>query len=549
MIRTRKHVLPVLAVLLLCTVVSGQSAPAQPGVPEMLAYIDKGWDVLTRSMDKCETVVDRRAPTHSLLYLPAGYPESPAIAKLARECRIKVEHLPQPIASPGSFDMSKLKDHGLLYLEHPYVVPGGFFNEMYGWDSYFIIRGLLRAGRSDLARGMVENFFFEIENYGAILNANRTYFLTRSQPPFLSSMVVAVRESIGNEQDRRAWLQKAYTYIDRDYTMWTSGEHLAGNTGLSRYYDFGQGPSPELIDHPYYRDTFRYLQAVPDYGEYLNKVGDAGVTGPEYTLETCEQATGAAKNCENLGPFQFTSDYYKGDRAMRESGFDISFRFGPFSGRTHHFAAVCLNSLLYKTETDMEQISRELGRNEDAKMWAERARVRKERMSKYLWNAQRGLFFDYDFMQRRLSNYEYLTTFYPLWAGLATPEQARAVVGNLKTFEFDGGLAMSPFRSGVQWDLPYGWAPVHLLAVEGMHRYGFHQDAGRVARKWMNTVLQNFRQDGTIREKYNVVSTTAETPVTAGYKQNVIGFGWTNGVVLEFASRLGMIPAKSSAVH
>ena len=137
---------------------------------------------------------------------------------------------------------------GLLYLENKYVVPGGRFNEMYGWDSYFIILGLLRAGRIDLARGMVENFFFEIEHYGTILNANRAYYLTRSQPPFLTSMIMAVYEAdkaAGHEN--RAWLEKAYGYASKDYETWNREPHIAGSTGLARYYDFGNGPAPESL--------------------------------------------------------------------------------------------------------------------------------------------------------------------------------------------------------------------------------------------------------------------------------------------------------------
>ena len=116
--------------------------------------------------------------------------------------------------------MSLLKKHGLLYLPHPYVVPGGFFNEMYGWDSYFIIRGLVDAGKFDLAKGIVENFEFDIQHYGAILNANRTYFLTRSQPPFLSSMVLAIYDA--QKSSDKTWLEQAYPYIMKDYQMWTS---------------------------------------------------------------------------------------------------------------------------------------------------------------------------------------------------------------------------------------------------------------------------------------------------------------------------------------
>ena len=132
----------------------------------------------------------------AVLYLPAGMAEPPAVRKLSSDCNVQIEHLPIEIHRLGEVDTSKIQPQGLLYLENKYVVPGGRFNEMYGWDSYFIIRGLLRAGRVELARGMVDNFFFEVEHYGAMLNANRTYYLTRSQPPFLSSMFVDVYDAL-----------------------------------------------------------------------------------------------------------------------------------------------------------------------------------------------------------------------------------------------------------------------------------------------------------------------------------------------------------------
>src|SRR5262249_56515635 len=125
--------------------------------------------------------------------------------------------------------------------------------------------------------------------------------------------------------------------------------------------------------------------------------------------------------------------------------------------------------------------------------------------------------------------YHYAATFYPLWAGVATPEQARAVAGNLKTFERPGGIAMSDRVTGVQWDLPYGWAPLQLLTVEGLQRYDFQDDARRIATNFVETVSQNFQRDGTIREKYNVVTRSSETNITAGYKGNVVGFCWKNG--------------------
>ena len=543
--------------VLILTLLFAGIAPAQTqqanNISDVLGYIDKSWDVLTRSPVDCKTVMDVRVPEHSLLYLPDRYPEPPSIKELQAKCKIAVEHLPQAITSLGSLNMDNSPRQGVLYLPNPYVVPGGFLNEMYGWDSYFIMVGLLRAGRIELARGMVENFFFEIEHYGGILNANRTYFLTRSQPPFLSSMVMALYDALPDEATKRLWLEKSYPFIQRDYEMWTSGEKLAGNTGLSRFYDYGEGPVPEIatMHDPYYRDVFRYLQASLQGKEYLGEPGKstAKLIGPSFTFEACEQDASAPNSCQKSPVNQFTADYYKGDRAMRESGFDISFRFGDFSGSTHHYAPVCLNSLLYKEEIDMASISKLLGKTAEADQWTKRAQHRKELIDRYLWNAQAGMYFDYDFTKGEQSKYQYATTFYPLWVGAASPQQAKAVMGNLKNFEHNGGIAMSPYETGVQWDLPYGWAPVNYIDVEGMRRYGFSQDADRVSREWINTVAANFRQDNTIREKYDVVSSSREFNPTAGYKQNVVGFGWTNAVVLQFAYELGMTQEKAAGAQ
>ena len=541
-----------LLVLLLFTASASvaQQKPASASTSDLAAYIDKAWDALTRSMTNCETIIDKRVPEHSLLYLPADFQETDAIRELGTRCKIEIEHLPQPITAPGQIDPEKLPRQGVLYLPNPYVVPGGFFNEMYGWDSYFIIRGLLRAGRVKMALGMVENFFFEIDHYGSILNANRTYFLTRSQPPFLSSMVMAVYDSLSDPKAKRAWLAKAYPYIQRDYELWTHCEHLAGDTGLSRYFDYGQGPVPEIADmhDPYYREVFTHIQALPEREKYLKEAGkgDAALTGPSFAFESCEQdEVGCTKSPE----LKFTADYYKADRAMRESGFDISFRFGPFGGETHHFAPVCLNSLLYKAETDMEKIGTILDKPADAKLWARRAQHRKQQMNRYLWDATKGMFFDYNFTSKKRSTYEYITTFYPLWAGLATPQQAKAVIANLKDFERKGGLLTSPYETGVQWDAPYGWAPLQLMAVEGIRRSGATADADRAAREWVSTVERNFERERTIREKYNVETQTSQTSITAGYQQNVVGFGWTNGVTLEFMHELGMVKTKAAAAE
>jgi alpha,alpha-trehalase len=232
---------------------------------------------------------------------------------------------------------------------------------------------------------------------------------------------------------------------------------------------------------------------------------------------------------------------------MRESAFDTSFRFGPFSGSTGDYAPICLNSLLYKYELDMAHFATLLGRPNEAKEWENRAAARRQAIDKYLWNPAQGMFYDYDFVTQKQSSYNYLPAFYPLWAKLATPQQAAALERHLSLFEHEGGLAMSNTNSGTQWDLPFGWAPTNWLAIKGLAQYGFAQDAARIAGEFSQTILQNFQNDSTIREKYNVVSGSANVAVATGYKSNVVGFGWTNGVYLQMRDLLTHPPKRPTA--
>jgi alpha,alpha-trehalase len=561
----------IVLVLSLAGAASAQSsAPSQDTSRDakldgILAYIHNSWDSLTRSTNSCGALSDTKVSGTQVLYLPADYPQPKDLDRLPQDCAVKIAHLPQVIRELGNNEFASSQTPGLLYLKNKYVVPGGRFNEMYGWDSYFIIRGLLRDGRIDLARGMVENFFFEIEHYGAILNANRTYYLTRSQPPFLSSMVMAVHEAEkAAGKDDKAWLATAYPYVKRDHAMWTRAPHLAGNTGLSRYYDFGEGPATEALqdENDIYRQVAEYFLLHPPNSSYeIEKPGTSKGADPSsgapYSIRVCgmrpstsDQTRAKQANsgqpisdesdslCEASGVIKLKPDYYKGDRSMRESGFDISFRFGPYGAGTHHFAPVCLNSLLFKTERDLEEMSKLLGNPSEGEQWKKLAEARQEAMQKYLWDDRRGLFFDYNFDDQQRSSYVFATTFYPLWAGLATKAQAASLIKNLSEFEKPGGIATSLQESQGQWDYPFGWAPIQLIAVEGMRRYGYTAEADRVSTEFLSTVLENFERDKTIREKYNVVTRSSETNVTVGYAANVIGFGWTNGTFLELLHAL-----------
>ncbi len=518
-----------------------QSHVKEQDEQEIDSYIKASWDSLSRSMTECRSLVDPKVTTAPVLYLPAGMAVPKAVAALAGECKVDVQHLPRAIHRMGDVKVSEIPKEGLLYLPERYVVPGGRFNEMYGWDSYFIILGLVEDGRSDLAQGMVENFFFEIANYGAVLNANRTYFFTRSQPPLLSSMIREVYEhpgTVGGAKPlSKAWLATAYSYAERDYALWSQPQHRAGDTGLARYDDIGEGPVPEMADDSsYFPDVIRWLLAHPEVKtDYLVDAPEHPTPAQARALARTSCDIAASKVCAGayVDGHRLSANFYHGDRAMRESGFDTSFLCGPFSGSTEDYASVGLNSLLYKYARDMAHFAELLGRPTDVARWNHAADQRRMLVNKYFWDAAAGRFYDYNFKTHQRSTYNYLTTFYPLWGGLATKQQASAVEQHLSVFEHEGGLAMSDNASGTQWDMPFGWAPTNWIAADGLAQYGFTNDAERIAREFRATVLKNFLLDRTIREKYNVVSGSANVQVAAGYRSNVVGFGWTNGVYLK----------------
>jgi len=405
---------------------------------------------------------------------------------------------------------------------------------------------------------MVDNFLFEIEKYGAVLNANRTYYLTRSQPPFLTSMIRAVIESPASFEATPAgrrkahdWLAHAYTLALKDYATWERQEHKAGTTGLSRYWDYGNGPVPEMADDStYYTDVIRWLVAHPHQGGdgFLLKAAEHPDAAEAARLKQTSCDVQANVVCARawFGGYRLTRAFYQGDRAMRESGFDPSDRFGPFSGATEEYAPVCLNSLLYRYERDLEHLALLLGNDRDAEHWDRRSQQRAAAIQRYLWRPKDGVFADFDFVHAKSSNYAFITSLYPLWAGFATREEATQMEATLNLFERAGGLSMSNTNTGLQWDEPYGWAPTNWIAVAGLQAYGFRVDAARIAEHFDATVDAGFAADGTIREKYNVVKGNSDVQVSTGYRTNVIGFGWTNAIYLKM-KEIARKPAVTSA--
>ncbi len=495
-------------VLSCAAVTAAMSASPLP----ILDYIRQTWKIMTRSnANLAEAAPDPKFPKPKLGAWPVYV--SPQENFSSVEERLRTE---MPLADfrkivllqlPGD---TSVREQGLLYLPEPYVVPGGRFNEMYGWDSFFIQMGLLRDGQIELAKNMADDALYEVREYGKVLNANRTYYLTRSQPPFLTQMVLALYR---RTQDRH-WLEAALPEIEKYYRYWTAPPHLTPETGLSRYYDSGAGPSPEVLasehgvsgenDYDLIRDYFRTHQVTA------------------YDLTRYYDAT----------TNRFTPLFYTGDRSMRESGFDPSSRFGPFSIDIIHYNPVCLNTLLYWMEDQTAEILTILGRSSDAADWRERAQQRAARINQLMWSESDGLYLDYDLVHRRVRHYPFLTTFYPLWAGIASAAQAARVERNLHLFEEPGGLQTSSKQTGDQWDAPFGWAPLQWIAVQGLRRYGYRGDADRISMKFLSMVHQEYLKTGNIEEKYDVVRRQADVSrsLRFGYRTNEAGFGWTNAV-------------------
>lgn len=495
--------------------------PTSQQIRAMRAYIKDTWTTLYRShehlLDAAQDPKMNHQEGESWLVYVSLREDVEEIRKTLKQSlsrkdfeQIDLQVLP---AEP-----EQVRRHGLLYLPHPYIVPGGRFNEMYGWDSYFIQLGLLRDGEIELACNMVEQLVYEINIYGMILNANRTYMLARSQPPILTQMVLAYYKHASD----REWLRRMIPAIERYYYYWTVPPHLNPATGLSRYYSLGLGPAPEVIcserdeaGRSHYDRVREFYRETPfddyDVNLYYDRESD-----------------------------RLTEYFYRGDRSMRESGFDITNRFGPFSVDIVHYAPVCLNSLLYAMEKDTAAIHETLGHLDAAEQWHAKALERRRCIDLFLWNEEAGMYLDYNCQHNRQRYYPYLSTFYPLWVGVASEEQAARVMENLGIFEREGGLQCSDTFSGNQWDAPFGWAPLHLIAVEGMLRYGYKEDAHRIARKFISLVATEFQKQGTLLEKYDVEACSCDVSdeIKFGYNTNEIGFGWTNGVILELLAIL-----------
>ena len=373
-------------------------------------------------------------------------------------------------------------DEHLLGLPNPYLVPADEpghefdFNELYYWDSYFIVQGLLDIHHQELVTGILEDLISLFERFGIVPNASRTYLTSHSQPPLLTSFIWDVYD---NYELNKSWLKKALAVAQAEYqTVWmgtAKPNWRQVHHGLSRYFDINM----------------------------LNDLAEA------------------------------------------ESGWDMTPRFGR---KALDYLPVDLNSLLYKYELDFARGAAELGNKKEAENWQQRARQRKSAMNDLMWDKLRGFYHDYNYAKEKQGNVSSLAGYFPMWAGLASKDQAKRMVKNLKKFENRGGLATTEYQSfgkvvngavqlmpgavPMQWAYPNGWAPLHFIVVKGLQNYGYNDEARRIAMKWLKTCLDWFNEHGVFIEKYNVVQ--PDKPPTKGLYPSQTGFGWTNAVFERF---------------
>ena len=497
------------------------------------------WDELSRTIDKkglTQIIADEKTASDlATLYVSSKDKQGVAYFKaLELELpKFKVEVLPQNYSAEYVETLNQRPGILALALEQkmyslqgvPFVVPGGRFNEMYGWDSYFIGIGLLIDDQIEKAIAIAENFKYQIIYYGKILNANRSYYLTRTQPPLYSSLIVAIAKKGLPSLD---WLKMHLETIILEYnTVWMVLGNRLTATGLNRYKADGIG-MPFEVEAGHFDDVL---------GPYAIKYN---LPIREFEKQYLQRATIDTD----------LDDYFVHDRSMRESGHDTTNRL---INKCANLNSVDVNSFLYKYEIDIAYLITTYFSNTftsdtvvySAQDWEQKAIFRKNKINELCWNEHTGMYYDYDFVNQEQFPFEAATTFFPLWAGLCNNSQAAKLVEiALPQFVKTGGITGSTKSSAVefsvnlvqrQWDYPFGWAPHQILLWEGLLKYNYVDKAQEMVYRWLWLITSNaVDYNGTIPEKFDLETSSHKVFAeygNVGTEFDYIakeGFGWVN---------------------
>jgi len=388
----------------------------------------------------------------------------------------------------------------LLPLPKPYVVPGGRFREVYYWDSYFTMLGLAESGHWDKISDMVDNFAYEIDTWGHIPNGNRSYYLSRSQPPFFSLMVELLATHDGEA------LKKYRPQMEKEYAYWMDGvDALQPGQGNKRVVKL-------------------------DDGAVLNRYWDDRDTPrPESWLDDVT----TAKN----NPNRPATEIYRDLRSAAASGWDFSSRWmddpqklGTI--RTTSIVPVDLNALMFKMEKLLAQASQDAGDAASASKYEALATARQKAIESHLWNDKEGWYADYDLKTKKVRNQLTAAALFPLYVKAASQERADKVAAATSSRLLKpGGISTTTINSGQQWDAPNGWAPLQWVATEGLQNYGQDKVAMDVTWRFLKNVQHTYDREQKLVEKYDVSSTG--TGGGGGEYPLQDGFGWSNGVTLK----------------
>lgn len=395
---------------------------------------------------------------------------------------------------------SAAKWDSLLPLPKPYVVPGGRFREVYYWDSYFTMLGLAESGHWDKIEDMVANFAYEIDTWGHIPNGNRTYYLSRSQPPFFSLMVELLAK---HDSDA---LKKYLPQMEKEHAYWMDGQDALQNGEANKRV-------VKLND-----------------GALLNRYWDDKDTPrPESWLDDV--------NTAKSNPNRPATEIYRDLRSAAASGWDFSSRWMDdpqklSTIRTTSIVPVDLNALMFKMEKIIASASKAAGNEAKATRYDTLASERQKAMEHYLWNDKEGWYADYDLKTHKVRNQLTAAALFPLYVNAASNDRAAKMATATESRLLKaGGIATTTINSGQQWDSPNGWAPLQWVATEGLQNYGKDKIAMDVSWRFLTNVQHTYDSQQKLVEKYDITSTG--TGGGGGEYPLQDGFGWSNGVTLK----------------